>query len=275
MSPDIHHPLAIVALKFVSQTCTAALSALDQQHEPDRDTLPELSVVLADLHSLFALIYNLTTKLSLALKPSSPTYSASLPVLQDLAKYTSGAVHCITLLHGGGATLVKDATNIVKGIIDALHALIRAFLDMASAPSGAASAEDYLVRTATLHDLITVAQGPKGIPKDNLSAVRKHWSSNKESLDDGLAEVAHMIEEAAQDGGGEQEDGLDDGWDELGLGGTNTMSKEELTRAKSVQYSAIRRSGFDLNRVLGPPITAHNHPVAQTYPVGPAVVNAP
>ena len=142
---------------------------------------------------------------------------------------------------------------------------------MASAPSGAASAEDYLVRTATLHDLITVAQGPKGIPKDNLSAVRKHWSSHKESLDDGLAEVAHMIEEAE---GGEKEDGLDDGWDELGLGGTNPMSKEELTRAKSVQYSAIRRSGFHLNRVLGPSITAPNHPVTQTYPVGPAVFNA-
>jgi len=271
--PNIHRPLAIVALTFVSQTCIAALFTLDQQHEPDRDTLPSLSVVLADLHSLFALIYNLTTKLSLALKPSSPTYSASLPVLQDLAKYTSGSVHCITLLHGGGgATLVKDATNVFKGIIDALHALIKAFLDMASAPSGAASAEDYLVRTATLHDLITVAQGPKGIPKDNLSAVRKHWSSHKESLDDGLAEVAHMIEEAE---GGEKEDGLDDGWDELGLGGTNPMSKEELTRAKSVQYSAIRRSGFHLNRVLGPSITAPNHPVTQTYPVGPAVFNAP
>lgn len=261
MSPDIHRLLAIAALTFVSQTCTTALSELDQQHGRDQDTLPDQSVVVNDLNSLLSLIYNLATKLSLALKPSSPTYSASLPVLQDFAKYISGTVHCITLLHGG-ATLVKDATGIVKGIIDASHALVQAFLDLTS--------EDYLVRTATLHDLITVAQGPKGIPKDNLSAVRNHWSSDKESLDDGLSEVARMIEEAD---GGKQEDGFDDGWDELGLGETSPMNKEELNRAKTVQY--FLASQFEaLIRVLGPPNTAIDHPDAQTDSVGSAVFDA-
>ncbi|KAL4074439.1 hypothetical protein V8B97DRAFT_1949784 [Scleroderma yunnanense] len=234
---------AIVALTFVSQTCTAAFSKLDQQHEPDPNT-SDLAIVLNDLHSLLTLIYSLTTKLSLALKPSSPTYSASLPVLQDLAKYTSDIVHCISLLHGG--TLIKDTTDIVKGIVDALHTLVQNFLDLASAPSVATAGEDYLVRTATLHDLITSAQGSTGIPKDNQSAVRKHWKCNKESLDDGLTEVARMIEEGDND---DQEDGFDDGWDELGLGGTNPMNKEELNRAKSV-HQILRLTTLLHKRIL-------------------------
>ncbi|KAG6333876.1 hypothetical protein ID866_5219 [Astraeus odoratus] len=229
-----------------AETCVAALSALDERTEISDPETSDLSIILKDLHSLLSLIYNISTKLSLALKPSAPTYSASLPLLQDLAKHTSGTIHCINLLgvDQHGATLIKDTTDIVRSVIEALNALVHTFLDLAAQESPSTVTEtvgeEYLVRTGTLHDLITKAQGPNGIPKDNHAAVRKHWESDKESLEDGLAEVARMIEEAEQDNTDEQatEDDLDDGWDELGLGPTSSMNKDELARANSVQYSA-------------------------------------
>ncbi|KAH0830564.1 hypothetical protein J3R83DRAFT_2019 [Lanmaoa asiatica] len=77
---------------------------------PVRDSAP-LNVVLTDLDGLLALIYNLTTKLSLALKPAAPSYSASVPILRDLVQHVSALAHCARLLHHNlhGATLTKES----------------------------------------------------------------------------------------------------------------------------------------------------------------------
>jgi len=249
---------AIVALTFNSQTCTAALSALTIRSEDGKSTpqTTDLSVILKDLDSLLALIYNLATKLSLALKPSSPTYSASFPLLQDLAKHTSGVVHCTGLLQEDlhGATLIKNVTNRVKEIIEALRALIQTFLNHAARgpqiADSRASGEEYLVRTGTLHDLITNAKGPSsGIPKDNQSAVYQLWKSDKESLEDNFQEVDRMIKEAEREDGDGDVGNLDDGWDELGIDDSAKMDKDELARAKNV-HQILRLTTLLHKRIL-------------------------
>ncbi|KAG2349904.1 hypothetical protein BDR05DRAFT_955739 [Suillus weaverae] len=239
----------IVALTSTSETCTAALSALASRNQRDKSEpqTSDLAVILKDLDSLLSLIYNSSTKLALALKPSSPTYSASLPVIVDLTNHTSGITHCIHLLSPDlhGATLIKELQHEVTAILEALRAVVQTFLNLAArgpsiAKSGSAG-EEYLVRTGTLHDLITQARGPNGIPKDNISAIRRRWKQDRGALEDSLREVSEMIDGAE---GSESDDvdgdNVDDGWDELGLGDTGLkMDKDELARAKNV-HSVLR-----------------------------------
>lgn len=242
----------IVALTSASETCTAALSALVPKNQPDKSEpqTSDLAVILKDLDSLLSLIYNSSTKLALVLKPSSPTYSASLPVIADLTKYTSGIAHCVHLVNPNlhGATLIKELQYELRAIFEALRAVVQTFLSLAArgpsiARNGSAG-EEYLVRTGTLHDLITRARGPDGIPQDNISAIRRRWKQDRVALEDSLREVSEMIDRAE----GSESDGIDDddddddddGWDELGLGDTGAkMDKDELARAKNV-HSVLR-----------------------------------
>ncbi|KAG1827291.1 uncharacterized protein BJ212DRAFT_1311346 [Suillus subaureus] len=234
----------IVALTSASETCTAALSALTSRNQRDKSEsqTSDLAVILKDLDSLLSLIYNSSTKLALVLKPSSPTYSASLPVIVDLTKYTSGIAHCIHLLNPDlhGATLIKELQHEMTSIFEALRAVVQTFLNLAArgpsiARNGSAG-EEYLVRTGTLHDLITKARGPNGIPKDNISAIRRRWKQDREALEDSLREVSEMIDGVE----GSENDDVDDGWDELGLGDTGAkMDEDELARAKNV-HSVLR-----------------------------------
>ncbi|KAG8217514.1 hypothetical protein J3R82DRAFT_5662 [Butyriboletus roseoflavus] len=187
------------------------------------------------------LVYNTSTKLSLALKPPAPSYSASIPLLHDLAQHTPALARSTRLLHDNlhGAVLVKDVTNRVKDIIDAIRALIQTFLNNAArgprlAGTGA-SGEEYLVRTAALHDLITNARGISGIPKDNRAAVCLSWKSDRESLEDNLQEIARMINQAeSNDPLDDSANDSDDGWDEFGLAHATRMDKHELARAKNI-----------------------------------------
>ncbi|KAH7889698.1 hypothetical protein F5I97DRAFT_574774 [Phlebopus sp. FC_14] len=259
---------AIVALTFVSQTCTAALSALSvvprsEDGASDHETT-DLSVILKDLDSLLALIYNLSTKLSLSLKPSSPSYSASLPLLQDIAEHTSAVVHCTDLLRVKlhGATLVKDTAYLSRGIIESMRAVVQTFLD--NATSSDVAGEEYLVRTGTLHELITRARAPSGIPKDNQTAVRHHWKSNQDALDDNLQEVDRMIEEAENDdAGNDVEDEFNDGWDELGIEHSRKMEEDELARTKNVRQ-ILRLTTLLHKRILLNILSSSSGPVSNT-----------
>ncbi|KAG2063817.1 hypothetical protein BDR04DRAFT_1185984 [Suillus decipiens] len=242
----------IVALTSASETCTAALSALVPKNQPDKSEpqTSDLAVILKDLDSLLSLIYNSSTKLALVLKPSSPTYSASLPVIADLAKYTSGIAHCVHLVNPNlhGVTLIKELQYELRAIFEALRAVMQTFLNLAArgpsiARNGSAG-EEYLVRIGTLHDLITQARGLDGIPQDNISAIRRRWKQDRVALEDSLREVSEMIDRAEGsegDGVDDDDDDDDDGWDELGLDDTEAkMDKDELARAKNVQHlSAI------------------------------------
>lgn len=242
-----------------AETCTAALSALASRNQRNKSEpqTSDLAVILKDLDSLLSLIYNSSTKLALALKPSSPTYSASLPVIVDLTKYTSGIAHCIHLLNpeSHGATLIKEVHHEMIAILEALRAVVQTFLNLAArgpsiARSGSAG-EEYLVRTGALHDLITHARGQNGIPKDNISAIRRRWKQDRGALEDSLREVSEMID-GAEGSEGDDVDGnnVDDGWDELGLGDTGAkMDRDELARAKNV-YSVLRLTALLHKRIL-------------------------
>ncbi|KAH7930771.1 hypothetical protein BV22DRAFT_1077993 [Leucogyrophana mollusca] len=234
---------AIVALTLASETCTTALSALISRNQVEKadPQSTDLPVILKDLDSLLSLIYASTNKLSLALKPSSPTYSASLSVLQDITKHTSGLIHCTDLLNPEihGATLRAEITYSIENIIRSIRALVQTFLNFATRgpprTSSGAAGEEYLVRTGTVHDLIDKARAAKGIPKDNVSAVSQKWKQDRASLDDGIREVGDMIEDAIN---GRGDDGIadeEDGWDELGLGDSGLkLDKDEVERTKNV-----------------------------------------
>lgn len=115
--------------------------------------------------------------------------------------------------------------------MESLKAFSSAFASIVE--QGESCTEDYLVRTGAVHD--SIDQLRRDIPEDNVAAVRRRWSKDREMLEDSLAEVVEMVE----NGGGSAEDddfddGFDDEWDELGLGASKKMNPQELERTKKV-----------------------------------------
>ncbi|KAF7976299.1 hypothetical protein HWV62_5814 [Athelia sp. TMB] len=192
---------------------------------------------------------------ALTLKPSGPSYPAALVPLKDLTTNTAALSHCARLFDGDahGCTLSKEVITTVRDVIEAVRALIQTFLALQShAGTGTGQAgEEYMVRTAGVHDLIDKAKGPNGLSKDNMGAVRKVWTQDRGSLEDGFREVGEMIEEAEEEGGDEAEDDDEDdgGWGELGLGHSVKMTGDELERTKRV-HSLLRLSTLLHKRVL-------------------------
>lgn len=211
--------------------------------------------------------------MALALKPSSPTYAASLPVIMDLTKYTSGIIHCTDLLNAElhGATLIKEVKFHAKSILEALRAVVQTFLNLAtrgpSTASSGSAGEEYLVRTGALHNLITKARGRNGIPKDNLSIICRGWNNDRGALEDSLREVSEMIEDAEKSHESDHTEGDGDDndiWDELGLSDTGAkMDKDELARTKNVQHLSITFNQLFFECVVsGSFDTAVNHVIA-------------
>ncbi|KAJ7155968.1 hypothetical protein C8R43DRAFT_417146 [Mycena crocata] len=235
---------AIVSLALVLQTCNAALDSTPPDAAPQ-----EVAVLHKDLISLLSLLYSATTKLSLALKPSNPTYSAALTPLKDLADHISALFHCANLFVPAthGATLVREVESLVKDAIESIRALVQKFLDIeandARESSGQAG-DEYMVRTATVHNVLDRA---RALSTNNLLAVRKRWSEDAASLDDGFREVADMVEEGES---GEEEDAMfDDGWDEIGIAKSPKMEAEEVERTKKV-HGILRLAQLLHKRVL-------------------------
>jgi hypothetical protein len=230
----IHHsmdkPAALAALAVASRACTDALAAIGT---PGADSAPG-PAVLADLDALLALVHPLATKLALALKPAAPSYPAAVPLLHELAQHPPALAHCARLLHPPlhGAALTRDVTHRVADILAVLRALLQTFLNSAARGARlAGSGDDYLVRTAAVHDRIADARGPSGIPKDNQTAVHRAWGSDRDALGDNFQEITRMISDAEADS---PPDELDDGWDELEYSTSTSMSRRELARAKNV-----------------------------------------
>jgi cyclin-D1-binding protein 1 len=179
--------------------------------------------------SQLSLIYASTTKLSLVLNPSSPTYSASLAPLKDLITHISGITHCVSLLHPDehGSTLRKEAQGTVQDVIKSVRELMETFL---RSSVGSGKCDEYLIRTGEIHDLIDRARN--GMSKNNLAAVKKVWEMDMSALEDGLREIGEMIEDVEHE---EDEEDIDDGWGELGLHGSGQkMNEEEIERTKKV-----------------------------------------
>ncbi|KAH9043243.1 hypothetical protein EDB85DRAFT_1914217 [Lactarius pseudohatsudake] len=231
-------PLKLL-LPALAQTCTQSISAI--RTAPDTQNIP-LSTLRTDFLSLLSLIHSNTTKLSIALNPSSPAFSAAQRPLKDLITNSSTLASNASLflpdVHG--RTLTAEVHSIAKSVLTALEDLARAHLSLITrVPTEAASGE-YLSKTGIVHELITQAKAghPHGLSRTNLVAVRKRWLEHAESVSD--AEAMLESEAFASD---EDEDGKDsDGWDdpELDLGsdsGEQTAVQKEI--AKKVRHSLL------------------------------------
>lgn len=217
------------------ETCNATLAALSEPGSKLDGEPPQFAVIHKDIMTLLAFVYAAATKISLTLKPSSPTYSGALGPLKDMSEHTSALLHCVNLLSDDihGATLKQETRSLVQDIIQSIRAFLSAFL----LDSGREE-DEHLVRIGVLHNQIDKARSLDGLSIDNLAAVRKLWVQDADSLEDGLREVNEMIEngesnDQSDDSDADDED--DDGWAELGLGSDKKLDSDELERAKKVE----------------------------------------
>ncbi|KAG5221281.1 Grap2 and cyclin-D-interacting-domain-containing protein [Salix suchowensis] len=210
------------------------------------DEQPTLVIIQKDLSSLLSLIYEAATKLALSLKPSSPTYSASLTPIREISERVAAVAHCVLFIDPNlhGATLFKEAVETVKDVIEATSSLADAFLAAASTPN---PRDEYLSRTGTVHEL---AEKAKNLSLSNVLAVQKRWKQDRASLDDAVSELHDMLEQAEADDGTEQLDAdFDDGWAEFGIGSDKKLEVDELARAKKA-YTFLRYTSLLHKRVL-------------------------
>jgi Grap2 and cyclin-D-interacting len=230
-------------LTLLSSTSADALTL-----NPDPPNLP-LSTLHADFISLLSLLYSNITKLSIALNPSSPTYSAAITPLKDLTTHSSTLVSNASLFRPNvhGRTLTAEMHSTTKSVLTALQELVHAHLSLLAkatthtykdATIGSSSRNDeYLAKTGVVHELIRQAKAehhPQGLSKTNLVAVRKRWREQYEIIADAVSTLE--IEASPTPDGEDDEDDLDDGWDdpELNLSDSGKQSPEQTELAKKV-----------------------------------------
>ncbi|KAG5641286.1 hypothetical protein DXG03_005577 [Asterophora parasitica] len=237
--------LTIASLKVGVQTCLAALDLISSS-SPGSDN-PDPSVLYKDFISILSLLHGSTTKLSLALKPASPTYSASLTPLKDISEQISAAAHCVHLFEPThGLTFIQEITLVTKDVIQSVKSLLQTFIDVEASgnrTSTGKAGDEYLVRVGAIHDIINNARS--GLSKDNIASVQKKLAQDHESLEDGLHEVGEMVSDHdSADRTPDDEWDDDDGWGELGIDSKKRMDADELERARKV-ISIITGYFFD------------------------------
>jgi hypothetical protein len=228
-------------LTALSQTCTQSIQAI--KTAPDTQNIP-LATLRTDFLSLLSLIYSNTTKLSIALNPSTPTYSAALRPLKDLITHSSTLASNASLflptVHG--RTLTAEVHSVAKSVLTALEDLARAHLSLLTKVDATSGTGDYLSKTAIVHELITQAKAvhPQGLSRSNLVAVRKRWLEHSEIVSD--AEAILEIEAFPPDDDDNKDDEFGDGRDdpELDLGSDpGEQSPEQIELAKKVRRTLL------------------------------------
>ncbi|KAF4608463.1 hypothetical protein EYR40_000808 [Pleurotus pulmonarius] len=244
---------ALAALTLLRATCSDALTLLSGDGSAEKpDEQPPLAVIQKDLASLLTLIYAAATKLALSLKPSSPTYSASLTPIKEISERVAAVAHCVLFIDPNlhGATLFKEGVETVKDVIEATASLAEAFVTAASTPN---PGDEYLSRTGTVHEL---AEKAKNLSLSNALAVQKRWQQDRASLDDAVSELHDMIEQAETgDGANTLDTDFDDGWAEFGIGSDKKLQIHELARAKKA-HTFLRYTSLLHKRVLRDILTA-------------------
>ncbi|KDQ60824.1 hypothetical protein JAAARDRAFT_708980 [Jaapia argillacea MUCL 33604] len=231
--------MATLAFASLSESCSIALAVLASPPPPPPPPFPPTATLHTDLLALLSHISHSTTKLALLLNPSSPSPSASLPVLSDLSNYLNSLTSCALSFNPTfhGATLRAEVVARVNEVVGSVRALIQTYLNIAQRDSripGTVRSEDgqeeYLRRTGTVYALVDAAKepSPKGLSRSNAEAVKRKWDEDRDTVQDGLKEVAEMITDTGED------DDDEDGWDELGLGSNEKPSPEELERTKKI-----------------------------------------
>ena len=237
---------AAASLTLLSQTCALSIAAL--KTNPAAQQLP-LTALRTDLISILSVIYSNTTKLSIALNPSNPTYSAAATPLKDLITHSStlasNASSFIPNVHGRALTseVHSTATDVLTALQELAHAHLSLLTNPPSKDDAAvprSSSDTYLAKTGVVHELITRAKAdhPKGLSRTNLIAVRKRWRDHSEIVADAAATLeTEALSPNDSDDDDDDDNDFDDGWDdpELGLALPGKLSPEQVELAKIVR----------------------------------------
>jgi hypothetical protein len=210
MHARLFNTMSDALLNALAHTCTQSILALNTA--PDTHDIP-LTTLRTDFLSTISIIYSNTTKLvSIALNPSTPTYSAAIWSLKDLITHastlTSNASFFLPSVHGRTLTEVH---SVAQSVLTALENLARAHLSLiAKVPTkgdATSGTEEYISKTAVAHELIAQAKAadPQGLSRSNLVAVRTRWLEHSETVSD----VGAMLEFEVF--------ASDDGWDDPDL----------------------------------------------------------
>ncbi|EKM82684.1 hypothetical protein AGABI1DRAFT_125144 [Agaricus bisporus var. burnettii JB137-S8] len=237
---------ALVSLGLVLDTTEASLASLVNPAENPTQLSLDLSLLHKDFISILSFIYTSTTKLSLVLKSSSPSYKAALEPLKELSDRIASLPHCLRLIQTDhGKTLAAEATAIAKDVLQSARALFQILITIHSPQSASHhnAGDDYLIITGAVHEIVEKARSKDGFSKDNLAAVIKVWKCNQESLDDGKNEVQETLDST------EDQDDFDNGWDELGFTPGLKPSATEMERIKKI-HAIARLSTLFHQRIL-------------------------
>ncbi len=217
------------------------------------------------------MIYSNTTKLSIRLDPSKPTYSAALTPLKDLITHSSTLASNASsfLPNAHGRALTTEVHSTARNVLAALQVLVHTHPSLLANPSSKDDAvavsrsspkngnDAYLAKTGVVHELIIQAKaeyhGPQGLSRTNLIAVRKRLQEHSKIIADAAATLENEASPSDGDDDDDDDDDFDDGWDDPELGFTmpGKLSPEQVGLAKTV---SIRRSHFPyLTLIMVPP----------------------
>ncbi|KAI0302029.1 hypothetical protein BC826DRAFT_986712 [Russula brevipes] len=278
MSSASDSPRVQASLALLSQTCSLSIAAINAKSEAQA---PPLSTLHADAISLLSVIYSNTTKLSIALNPSNPAYSAALAVLKDLTTHSSTLASNASLFFPNvhGRALTAEVQYTAKSVLSALQELAHAHLALLVKPepkhashadtthprtSRNGKNDAYLAKTGVVHDLIAQAKAeqPQGLSKTNLIAVRKRWREHSDIIADAAATLES--EASPADDADDEDEDFDDGWDdpELGLSMPGKLGPDQVELAKAILNVVRRTSALfdDIRGTLLPPLRAPTQP---------------
>lgn len=212
---------------------------------------------------MLALLYHNTTKLGIALKPSSPTYQAAVTPAKELAAHIDALASCACSIdrEKHGSAFTREIRWAAEEVISALASLVSLYTSTAEtsvAGDAHGVSASYLAKTGAVHEAVDRA---RGVSRTNREAIRKRWEIVLDGVKDCAKEVEEMVEEE-QEGREDDAEGLrgdtdregdNDDWGELGLPSPSLRdavkaSDEEIARLKSV------RIGIRLTNDRHPPV---------------------
>ena len=217
----------------MSENCNAVLAALAGKLEDKNGDYPatEFSTLRTDFLSILSLLYAASTKVALALKPDAKAHhAAALVPLKDLSNNIAALLHSIRLMRQTqGSTLLAEYENTTRDVVSSIEHFAEGLHNSLSQ----AHSSNHLVAVAKVHELIDNTTKPGVMSLDNKSAVRKKLVQDHETLID----VAEEIQEMRQSSGPDDEEGFDDGWEELGLKSKQELTQEERDRLGKVSIT--------------------------------------
>ncbi|KAN0123862.1 hypothetical protein V8E52_002352 [Russula decolorans] len=251
------------SLTLLAQTCALSIAAIHTNSATQR--LP-LSSLRTDFLSLHSVVYSNTTKLSIALNPSNPTYSATAIPLKDLITHSStlasNASSFLPDVHGRALTaeVHSTATDVLTALQELAHAHLSllaksASKDDAAIPTSKTTNDTYLAKTGVVHELIAQAKAdhPQGLSRTNLIAVRKRWREHSDLVADAAA-VLEIEADPPDDDDENIDDDFDDGWGDISDPGK--QSPEQVELAKKI-FNVVERTStlfIDIrSTLLSPP----------------------